>query len=298
MSPVREIRYPHYRKWAEEALAVAEGVQRDWPPEVDPMDVFGGVVHSICLAQTERLRAALVLDDAGLGNHATPYVRLAYEETLWLSYLATIEDNSLRNDLLLTMVQVDKAQRVSTQRDYFGDREARITGITAEAHEELRPKIITVLGLLEDVAQRLGWERRPNSPHKYRGAPPKLDWIASRITSDFPTPHGYLAECSSQYVHFSAFQAIRGIKAGTDGRAVHADQMQREIDTGFALGWATYLLAYAYLRAKEWLSPRLDLEQGEDRWWHLKMERILKDLRTYGEPPLIYGADLMTSSAT
>lgn len=72
MNAAREIRYPHYRKWAEESLAVAEGVQREWPPEVDQMDVFGGVVHSTCLAQTERLRAALVLDDAGLGNHAPP----------------------------------------------------------------------------------------------------------------------------------------------------------------------------------------------------------------------------------
>jgi hypothetical protein len=196
------------------------------------------------------------------------------------------------------MVQVDKAQRVSTQRDYFGDREASITGITPTAHDELRPKIITVLGRLEDVARRLGWERRPNSPHKYRGAPPKLDWIASRITSDFPAPHSYLAECSSQYVHFSAFQAIRGIKAGADGQAVHADLMQRELDTGFALGWATYLMTYSYVRAREWLSPTLDLAQGEDQWWHLKMERILTDLKTYGEPPLIYGVDLLAPSAS
>lgn len=298
MSALREIRYPHYRKWAEELSGIANAVLSEWPGEVDRTDVFGGVVHSLCIAQSERLRAALTLDDAGLGNQAAPYVRLAYEETLWLSYLATIEDNGLRNELIMTMAQVDKAQRISTQRYYFREREPQITGLTADHHDELCPQISAVLAYLEELAHKIGWENRPKSPVKFRGIPPKLDWIAAQIKSDFPAPHSFLAECSSQYVHFSAFQATRGITAGDDGIAAHSDKTQRELDTGFTLGWATYILAHCFLNAKEWLAPRLDIADGDNEWWHLKMDRILRDLKKYGEPPLIYGVDLLAPSAT
>lgn len=268
---------------------VAEGVLDEWPTETDRRDAFAGVVHSVCANQTERLRASLTLDDAGLGNHATPYVRLAYEETVWLAYLASISAD-LRNELLVAMDNVDKVQRVTTQREHFGDREGPITGLTAEIHEDLSAQSQAIYAHHEDLAKMLQWERRPRVPN---GAPAKIKWLAERTNFDVPPPHGFLAECSSQYVHFSAYQALRGIKLGDDGLPVYFDRTQRELDAGFALGWSTYLLLYCFLHAREWTAPRLDFPSGDHQWWPLQMERILKELVAYGEPPLMYGVDLL-----
>lgn len=75
-------------------------------------EIFPSIAHSICISHTERLKAAATLYRVGLGNHAAPFVRIAYEENAWIYYLASIEDRKLRNELLIRMANLNMMQRV------------------------------------------------------------------------------------------------------------------------------------------------------------------------------------------
>lgn len=139
---IREIRHERYAEWADEVLSVANKVLQDWPSEQssDAQDFFPSIAHSICISHTERLKAAVTLYRAGLGNHAAPFVRIAYEENTWIYYLATIEDCRLRNELLSRMANLNVMQRVRTQSTFFGEDEAKATGFLGSAHGELAPQ--------------------------------------------------------------------------------------------------------------------------------------------------------------
>jgi len=105
--------------------------------------------------------------------------------------------------------------------------------------------------------------------------------------------HGFLAECSSQYVHFSAYQTMRGVTKGPNGSVSYSDVFQRDIDSGFALGWLTELLIDCFIAARTWVSPGLDFGDQWLQHWSTQMARIQNDLRSYGLPALIYAADLV-----
>lgn len=292
---MREIRVDRYKEWAEELLPVAKDVLEGWQPEMaseSQRDFFPSIVHSICISHVERLLAAVALVNAGLGNHAAPFVRIAYEENTWLHYLASIGDPALRNELLHRLSGMNKMQRVRTQRSFFGEHEARATGFLPAAHEELAPQIEMNLQQFEELAVKLNWpslRQRGGRP----GGLPKLAWLAEkRFVVKHPI-HGFLAECSSQYVHFSAYQTMRGVKLGKDGRAEYGSSFQRGIDAGFAMGWMTDLLIDCFLQAKLWAAPTLDFEGERLCHWPMRMERIRNQLQAYGLPALIYAADLV-----
>ncbi|MHA7177322.1 hypothetical protein ACX80D_11755 [Arthrobacter sp. Sr24] len=290
---LREIRHPRYVEWADEVLSVAQNVLQEWPGEQSgDGDFFPSVAHSICITQTERLRAAVSLYRTGLGNHAAAFVRIAYEENTWLYYLATIEDHQLRNDLLITMRNLNVGQRVSTQKDFFGEDEAKATGFLKSAHDELEPQRTENLRRFEELAVKLDWPSKRARGGRPGGLP-KIGWLAEKRFGEKHPVHGFLAECSSQYVHFSAYQTMRGVAKASDGSASYSDDFQRGIDSGFALGWLTELLIGCFTPMKNWAAPRLDFSDQWLQHWPTHMARIQKDLRSYGLPALIYAADLV-----
>ncbi|UKA66114.1 hypothetical protein LFT44_16685 [Arthrobacter sp. FW306-05-C] len=291
---IREIRHERYAEWADEVLSVANKVLQDWPsePSSDEQDFFPSIAHSICISHTERLKAAVTLYRAGLGNHAAPFVRIAYEENTWIHYLATLEDRRLRNELLSRMANLNVMQRVRTQSTFFGQDEAKATGFLESAHNELAPQFEQNLRSFEELATKLSWPSR-RARGGYPGALPKIAWLAEKRFAEKHPLHGFLAECSSQYVHFSAYQTMRGVTKGLDGSASYSDEFQRGIDSGFALGWLTELLIDCFIPSRTWVSPELDFEDQWLRHWPTHMLRIQRDLGAYGLPALMYAADLI-----
>lgn len=292
---MREIRHERYVEWADELLSVAQKVLQGWAAEQssDPQDFFLTILHSICISHTERLTAAVSLYRVGLGNHAAPFVRIAYEENTWIYYLASIEDRQLRNELLIGMSNLNTMQRVRTQRTFFGEDEAKATGFLPPAHGELAPQFEENLERFEELASKLNWPSL-RARGGYPGALPKIAWLAEKRFAEKHPVHGFLAECSSQYVHFSAYQAMRGVTKGPDGSASYSDAFQRGIDSGFALGWLTELLIDCFIPARTWVSPGLDFADQWLQHWSTQMTRIQNDLRSYGLPALIYAADLVS----
>lgn len=122
---------------------------------------------------------------------------------------------------------------------------------------------------------------------------PKIAWLAEKRFAEKHPVHGFLAECSSQYVHFSAYQAMRGVTKGLDGSASYSDEFQRDIDSGFALVWLTELLIDCFIPSRTWVSPEIDFQDKWLRHWPTHMSRIQRDLRAYGLPALMYAADLV-----
>jgi hypothetical protein len=291
---MREIRHERYVEWADEVLSVAQKVLQDWPAEQpsDAGDFFPSIAHSICISHMERLKAAVTLYRVGLGNHAAPFVRIAYEENTWIYYLASIEDCQLRNELLIRMANLNMMQRVRKQSTFFGEDEAKATGFLGPAHSELVPQFEKNLQSFEELAIKLGWPSR-RERGGYPGALPKIAWLAEKRFGEKHPVHGFLAECSSQYVHFSAYQTMRAVTKGPDGSASYSDAFQRGIFSGFALGWLTELLIDCFMPARTWFSPVLDFEDQWLRHWPTQMARIQTDLRSYGLPALIYAADLV-----
>jgi hypothetical protein len=86
---------------------------------------------------------------------------------------------------------------------------------------------------------------------------------------------------------------MRGVTKGPNGSVSYSDVFQRDIDSGFALGWLTELLIDCFIAARTWVSPGLDFGDQWLQHWSTQMARIQNDLRSYGLPALIYAADLV-----
>lgn len=290
---MREIRQPRYLEWAHELSDVTGRVLARWPGEESDSlrDFFPSIVHSVCLSQAERLKAAITLNETSFGHHAAPLVRISYEENTWLHYLASIEDHHLRNELLQRLSGLNKAQRVRTQRTFFGFDEPTAAGFLEQAHEELAPQFAGNEERVEELAVLLGWP--PVSKRGGRaGGLPSIGWIAENRFSTKRHPlHVFLADASSQYLHFSAYNIMRGTVRGPDGRAQHGEPSQRGVDAGFALGWLTHQVIDCFLEARECVTPHLSFHEDWLQHWHTQMKRIQKDLARYGLPALMYAAD-------
>lgn len=300
LAGIREIRQPRYLEWGKELSDVANKVLARWPGEESESrrDFFPSVVHSVCLYQAERLQAAITLNETGLGHHAAPLVRISYEENTWLHYLASVENYELRNELLQRLSGLNVAQRVRTQRTFFGPDEPRAAGFLEQAQEELEPQFARNEERMEEIAELLGWP-----PIKKRGGRagglPSIGWIAENRFGTRRHPlHTFLADASSQYLHFSAYNIMRGVARGTDGRAQHGEPFQRGIDAGFALGWLTHQLIDCFLQARERAAPHLNFDDDWLQHWPTQMRRIQKDLGRYGLPALVYAADLSNEKNT
>jgi hypothetical protein len=290
---MREVRQPRYLEWAQELSGVTTKVLAGWLGEEaePPRDFFPSIIHSVCLSHAERLSAAIILNKAGLGHHAAPLVRIAYEENSWLHYLSTIEDRALRNELLNRLAGLNKSQRVKTQRSFFGSDEPVAAGFLEQAHEDLAPQFARNEERMEEIAELLDWPP-VNKRGGRAGGLPSIAWIAENRFGIKRHPiHTFLADASSQYVHFSAYTVMRGVGQGPDGRAIHGDPFQRGVDAGFALGWLTHQLIDCFLEAKKWVAPHLDFEGDWLQHWPTQMQRIQRDLGRYGLPALMYAAD-------
>lgn len=167
----------------------------------------------------------------------------------------------------------------------------RAAGFLEQAHEDLAPQFARNEERMEEMAKLLGWPPI-NKRGGRAGGLPSIGWIAENRFGTKQHPlHTFLANASSQYLHFNAYNIMRGVGRGSDGRAQHALPFQRGIDAGFALGWLTHQLIDCFLAAREWVSPHLNFDGDWLQHWPVQMTRIHRDLGQYGLPALMYAAD-------
>jgi hypothetical protein len=223
--------------------------------------------------QHEALRAALVLNENGIGHLAVGFVRPACEEYIWLGYLNSI-DRKKAGRLLLALNLSESARSLEAQRKFMGADEMVAYGFPAAFLSEIESWPTRAKTMIKELARELDW---PGD----KGRIPSAEWFASQSGSK--ELYDFLYSATSRMLHFSPSEISRRTWGEEGAPSVvkldHPDYVEYRLD--FALDWQIYLFA----RTLAVLKPPsgFELDEHEDA----EMMESLKAWADLGKMPLL-----------
>jgi len=198
-------------------------------------DLSGHVARFVLERQTEALRSAVVLARGSSGHLALPFVRLACEERIWVSYLFSLEREP-RDQLLLLMSMLESGTAIGAQQQFFGANTMKRLGFPKSFVNEQHRLGQRSKAELSRVGRALGWPE-PD------GRLPSAGWIASQVKLD--RLYAYLYSASSKGVHFSPSEALRSgwsSGAAADSKVTLMAEPYVNYRTAFSVYWLSKLL--------------------------------------------------------
>lgn len=185
--------------------------------------------------QHEALRAALALNESGVGHLAVGFVRPACEEYIWLGYLNSI-DRKKAGRLLVALNLSEAARSLEAQRNFMGTDEMIAYGFPAAFLSEIKSWPTKARTMIKELATELGW---PGDT----GRIPSAEWFARRAGSK--NLYDFLYSATSRMLHFSPSEISRRTWGEEGAPAVvrldDPDYVEYRLD--FALYWQVYLFA-------------------------------------------------------
>lgn len=301
---VVEDRSEHYLRLAQEGLALSRAVlAQPWPtltPEQLLADPLTPMIHVIWSTQTDRLAALLSLQEEGLAHVGTPFVRLGYDEVVWLAYFAVKVPAARREEVLRTLAAVDVAQRESRQFGFLGaDAHAR-HGFRSETREEIAAQLSDVRQSMERLYDEFEW-----TPPRSRRKGESPDWLrlpdtyglAKQLGDQNAATYTFLFQGFSQHVHSSPWRLMRAPTRRDDQRTEPQSDWSRRREANFAIGWVVNNLLNVVILSSGW-QPILGQElRSVEPYYQLHAQRIMDDLDEVGLPPLIEAYELEWSES-
>jgi hypothetical protein len=223
--------------------------------------------------QHEALRAALALNESGVGHLAVGFVRPACKEYIWLGYLNSI-DRKKAGRLLLALNLSESARSLEAQRKFMGTDEMIAYGFPADFLTEIESWPTRAKTMIKELARELGW---PGD----KGRIPSAEWFASQAgTKDL---YDFLYSATSRMLHFSPSEISRRTWGEEGAPAVvkldHPDYVEYRLE--FALYWQVDLFGQTLAVIKPPSGFALD-ENGE-----AEMMEVLKGWADMGKMPLL-----------
>jgi hypothetical protein len=285
-------RHPEYLRIAQDVSGFSDEVLTAWPAarrEESGLNPLPTMVHGTFQGQVSRLDALLVLDVEGLAHVGTPFVRLGYEELLWLHYFAVKVPGERRPQLLATLASVDVIQRFRTQDAYGGRDDRPRFGFTDETAAQMEAQVEQVRTDLQGLREEFGWnnDRRHNKSFLLPG----LGELAHLLESS-SEGHAYFGSAPSQFMHFSAWRQWRQVETRPDGTANPRSTTTEQRDATYALGWVANSLLNVLVLVEVAL-PDLARQLYEVApYFALRARHLIKRIDDAGPPPLIEAHEL------
>jgi len=158
---------------------------------------YGLVQRAALVRQREALDAVVTLCETGHSAFAVCLLRPAYEELLWLEYLA--KHKEVANDLLVQMCQHGIAESLGAQSDFIGRAAMQELGFSMRYVKVRCAADGAVVKSLRDLGAKLGWRQGADSP--------SIAYLARQVGREKEYP--YLYHATSRFVHFSPHELVR-----------------------------------------------------------------------------------------
>lgn len=155
------------------------------------------VQRAALVRQREALDAVVTLCETGHSAFAVCLLRPAYEELLWLEYLAKHKD--VANDLLIKAVKHGIAESLEAQTDFIGRAAMQELGFSMRFVKVRLAADGAVVKALRELGAKLGWRQGADSP--------SVAYLAKQVGREKEYP--YLYRATSRFVHFSPHELVR-----------------------------------------------------------------------------------------
>jgi len=285
-------RHPEYLRIAQDVSAFSEELLTAWPAatrEEGGLNPLPTMVYGTFQAQSSRLDALLVLDAEGLAHVGTPFVRLGYEELLWLYYFALKVPVARRPKLLATLASVDVIQRFRTQDGHTGRDGRPRFGFTEETAAQIEALVEQVRTDLQGFRAEFGWRNDRRNPKSLRL--PGLAELSGLLGT--PTEQrAYLGSAPSQFMHFSAWRQWRQVESRPDGKANPRSPTAERRDATYALGWVANSRLNVVVLVESVLPDLAGQLYEVAPHFALRARHLITRIDDAGPPPLIEAHEL------
>jgi hypothetical protein len=173
----------------------------------------------------------------GQSHSASPLLRPACEEYLWLKFLRTIPPN-IREAIILAKSSIDATQTVEAQVSHVQDKTLQQFGFNSDFVEHMRQMRTEAETNMKMVGKQLKWKLRNNQYF------PSVAQIARLV--DEQQLYSILYHATSRTVHFNVAELFRRAW-GTREKVVVGSQKMNEYWLRFTLYWGLGLFGLTLL---------------------------------------------------
>ncbi|QRE76995.1 DUF5677 domain-containing protein [Methylobacterium aquaticum] len=192
-------------------------------------ELYQIVRRAAVVRQREGLNAILTLCETGHGAFGVCLLRPAYEEMLWLEYLAKHPDVAAK--LIVNMARENAREAMQVQLDYIGRDGMKAVGFTMKFVKHFLAASSEASATLKSLGNKLGW--RQNS------VKPTVSHIAQQVGRK--AEYDFIYEATSKFVHFSPNELMR--RAWGTHKEMHiASKNFTSYWAPFALHWGLRIL--------------------------------------------------------
>jgi hypothetical protein len=230
------------------------------------------VRRAALVRQRESLEALISLCETGHSAFAVCLLRPAYEELLWVEYLA--QHPELANDILIRLVQTGITDSVEAQSNYLGSDKLKQTGFTMKFVKMRLAKGKDVQAALREMGRKLGW--RPGATL------PSVALLSRKVGRE--KEYTYLYQATSRFVHFSPHELVRRAWGNPTSITISSAHF-----TGYWSAFALHWGLRIYIQTFAACSDLADLDAAQPDAY----ERMLDLLNQYVPPvPIITREEL------
>lgn len=204
--------------------------------------------RSMIKRQFEALNTAIHLAENNQGHFGVTFLRPAYEEMLWGTYLEKHSELAPKIALLLSRREVGAT--VDAQNQFLGAKTMQELGFTQKRIKRMQAAFRPSMTELRAIGKSLGW-RNDEPP----GAAALARWTGHE------KEYNFIYHATSRYVHFSTHELGRRVWGRSGSVTISSDTFSLYwID--FALYWSFRIFIYVLrLFADLWMdkeTPKLD----------------------------------------
>jgi hypothetical protein len=224
------------------------------------------VRRAAIVRQREALAAIISLSESGHSAFAVCLLRPAYEELIWIEYLA--QHPELANEALIMMVRIGQDQSLSAMKKYLS---AEQFGKIRFRPDFVRTRLAQAKGVRESFrkfGQKLGW----NTEDQY----PSVAHIAGKVGRN--KEYSYIYHATSRFVHFTPHELVRRAWGNPSAITISSAHFSGYW-SAFALHWGLRI----YINTLAACPDLLDFEAAPADTF----ERLLGLLAEYVPPPPI-----------
>ncbi|HXE28002.1 MAG TPA: DUF5677 domain-containing protein [Stellaceae bacterium] len=229
------------------------------------------------MRQYEALHAALIMADASHAQHAVTFLRPAFEELLWIEYLAQHPKHA--NELARLLAFHESADNLFAQNEYLGGQAMSAIGFTQHFAKVYFAQDRKVQSRLREIGRELGWKMD-------RSLLPSTFFLAKQVKRE--QDYRYLYQGTSRFVHFSAVEICRRVW-GESGNVTIGSTSFTSFWEAFALYWGFRTLVDLLVCCGDILADSEEFQSrgGEliERWKNIAPVPIitLAELRAWPE---------------
>lgn len=186
--------------------------------------------RSIVKRQFEALSTIIHLVENKQGHFGVTFLRPAYEEMLWGTYLEQNKELAPRIAFLLSRQEIDAT--IDAQNQFLGAKTMQLHGFTQKRVKQLRAAFRPSMTELRVIGKTLGW-RNDEPP----GAAALARWTGHE------KEYKFIYHATSRYVHFSTHELGRRVWGHRGSVTIGSSQFSNYW-SDFALYWGFRIYIY------------------------------------------------------